>query len=88
MTPNEQLVADLSYLEDEGMAIELVRELHHQPEKRDSYEQLREYFSRHDTMTSVTNQAFAARIKLVASLQRGSFAGLAGVALQRFPKST
>lgn len=85
MTECERLLADLAYLEQAGMTINQVRELHHwscRPSavSRVTFDTLRSYFGKDRAMRE-NNARFAARVALVADMHRGGFSALVQRAL-------
>jgi hypothetical protein len=82
------LVAAALYLEENGMSVELLRNMHHSPLRRETFKSAQRYFSDKRDL-QLNNQLYGARLMYVAEehkRERRPFEQLAEEALQRHPK--
>lgn len=82
------LVEAALYLEGNGMPVELLRDLHHSPSRRETFKSTKRYFDEKQDF-QMNNQRYGARLIYVAEEHKRScrsFVQLAYEALQRYPK--
>lgn len=83
-----RLVAAALYLEENGMSVELLRNMHHSPLRRETFKSTLRYFGEKQDL-QLSNQLYGARLMYVAEehkRERRAFDQLAEEALQRHPK--
>lgn len=83
----EQLVDAASYLQRQGMPVELLRKLHHPQKRPEQFAYTLKYFSQNKNLGAL-NRAYADRVLFVADEHRkgrGSFEKLVAGALRQWP---
>jgi hypothetical protein len=89
MSQHTQLLADLDYLESEGMTTQQLRSLHHwagrpDAERRVTFNSLRTYFKRELEMEA-NNSLLAARLHFVADAHKRDLSALVEGAIRALP---